>query len=263
MSLEFLLYPLLGVFAGLTAGLLGVGGGIIVVPVLIYAFTALAFPADLLTHMAVGTSLATIVITSAGSIRQHHRRGAVLWPLLTWFALGLVIGALLGARVADLLHGRVLQLLFGGFAILIALQMFRGVQPRASRTLPGPVGLSCVGVLIGTLSSIFGIGGGSLSVPFLTWCNVRMQQAVGTSAAGGMPIALAGAAGFVWTGWQHPHLPPHSLGYIYLPAWFGIAVTSVLFAQIGARWAHKIPAATLKKIFAGLLALVGAKLLIG
>lgn len=261
--LEFLLYPVLGIFAGLTAGLLGVGGGIIVVPVLIYAFTALGFSADVLTHMAVGTSLATIIITSAGSVYQHHRKGAVLWPVLAWFTVGLVAGALLGAKVADLLQGRVLQSLFGLFALVIAWQMLRGLKPKAARALPGPFGLSVSGVVIGTVSAIFGIGGGSLSVPFFTWCNMKMQDAVGTSSAGGMPIAIAGAAGFIWTGWQHPHLPAHSLGYVYLPALLGIAITSVIFAQIGARWAHRLPAATLKKIFALLLVLVGGKLLIG
>lgn len=261
--LEFLLYPVLGVFAGLTAGLLGVGGGIIVVPVLIYAFTVLGFSADVLTHMAVGTSLATIIITSAGSVYQHHRKGAVLWPVLAWFTVGLVVGALLGAKVADLLRGRVLQSLFGLFAWVIAWQMLWGGRPKAARVLPGPFGLSVSGVVIGAVSAIFGIGGGSLSVPFFTWCNMKMQDAVGTSSAGGMPIAIAGAAGFVWTGWQHPHLPAHSLGYVYLPALVGIAVTSVIFAQIGARWAHRLPAATLKKIFALLLVLVGGKLLIG
>lgn len=261
--LEFLLYPLLGIFAGLSAGLLGVGGGIIVVPVLIYSFTALGFSPEVLTHMAVGTSLATIIITSTGSVFQHHRKGSVLWPVLTWFTVGLVAGALLGAKLADLLHGRILQILFGVFALLIAAQMLKGKAPKAGRSLPGRTGLTGVGVIIGAVSAIFGIGGGSLSVPFFTWCNMKMQDAVGTSSAGGIPIAIAGAAGFVWTGWNHPLLPQHSVGYIYLPALAGIAVTSVLFSQIGARWAHRIPADTLKKIFAAVLAAVGVKLLFG
>lgn len=261
--MEYLLYPVLGVFAGLTAGLLGVGGGIIVVPVLIYSFSALSFPHEVLTHMAVGTSLATIIITSAGSVYQHHRKGAVLWPVLLWFAVGLSVGALFGAKIADLLQGRILQILFGLFALVIAWQMLGGLKTRPSRSVPGPLGLSLAGWVVGTVSAIFGIGGGSLSVPFFTWCNMKMQDAVGTSSAGGIPIAIAGAVGFVWTGWQHPQLPPHSIGYVYLPALLGIAVSSVIFAQVGARWAHRLPAATLKKIFAVLLAVVGAKLLIG
>ena len=260
--MEYLIYPALGVVAGLAAGLLGVGGGLIIVPVLIYAFSGLGFSPDVLTHMAVGTSLATIIITSAGSVYQHHKKGAVLWPVLTWFALGLAAGALGGAKLADVINGRVLQMLFGGFAILIAIQMAVGAKPKASRELPGKPGLTLVGAFIGAISAIFGIGGGSLSVPFLTWCNVKMQQAVGTSSAGGMPIAIAGALGFVLTGWDEA-TPVYSVGYVYLPALVGIAVTSVLFAQIGAKLAHRLPAATLKKIFAGLLVVVGAKLLLG
>lgn len=260
--MEFLIYPALGVVAGLAAGLLGVGGGLIIVPVLIYAFASLGFSPDVLTHMSVGTSLATIIITSAGSVYQHHKKHAVLWPVLTWYALGLAAGALAGAKLADIINGRMLQMLFGGFAILIALQMAAGVKPKASRELPGKLGITAVGGGIGAISAIFGIGGGSLSVPFLTWCNVKMQQAVGTSAAGGMPIAIAGALGFVITGWDEP-TPEFSLGYVYLPALLGIAITSVLFAQLGARLAHKLPAATLKKIFAALLVVVGAKLLLG
>lgn len=260
--MEYLIYPALGIVAGLAAGLLGVGGGLIIVPVLIYAFHAAGFSPDVLTHMAVGTSLATIIITSAGSVYQHHKKAAVLWPVLTWFALGLALGALLGAKLADVIQGRLLQMLFGGFAILIALQMAAGLKPKASRELPGKLGLSFTGSLIGAVSAIFGIGGGSLSVPFFTWCNVKMQQAVGTSSAGGMPIAVAGALGFVVTGWDEP-LPEFSIGYVYVPALIGIAVTSVIFSQVGARLAHRLPAATLKKIFAGLLVVVGLKLLVG
>lgn len=260
--MEFLIYPALGIVAGLAAGLLGVGGGLIIVPVLIYAFASLGFSSDVLTHMAVGTSLATIIITSAGSVYQHHKKGAVLWSVLTWFALGLALGALLGATLADVLHGRLLQILFGGFAILIAVQMAAGFKPKASRELPGNLGLTFTGGLIGVVSAIFGIGGGSLSVPFFTWCNVKMQQAVGTSSAGGMPIAVAGAVGFMVTGWDEP-VPEFSIGYVYVPALIGIALTSVIFAQVGARLAHRLPAATLKKIFAGLLVAVGIKLLVG
>lgn len=261
--MEFLLYPLLGVVAGLAAGLLGVGGGIIIVPVLIYSFSAFGFSPEVLTHMAVGTSLATIIITSAGSVYQHHKKGAVLWPVLIWFAVGLMVGALCGAKVADLLRGRVLQFLFGAFAMVIAYQMLRGFKPTPGRGVPGQIGLTLAGLIIGMVSAIFGIGGGSLSVPFFTWCNIKMQEAVGTSSAGGMPIAIAGAFGFVMTGWQNPRLPEYSIGYVYLPALLGIAITSVIFAQIGAHWAHRLPAATLKKIFAVLLVVVGTKLLIG
>ena len=207
--MELLIYPVLGMVAGLAAGLLGVGGGLIIVPVLIYA------------------------------------------------------GALLGAKLADLLHGRILQILLGCFAILLALQMAAGKKAKPSRALPGKPGLVLAGGIIGSISAIFGIGGGSLSVPFFSWCNMKMQQAVATSAAGGLPIAVAGSAGFIYTGWNEAGLPPHSVGYIYIPALIGIAITSVVFSQIGAHWAHRLPAATLKKIFAALLVVVGIKLVIG
>ncbi len=261
--MQFLIYPAVGVFAGLAAGLLGVGGGLIIVPVLIYAFTLQGFSPEVLTHLSVGTALATMIVTSSGSIYQHHKKGAVLWPVFLWFAVGLSMGALLGAKLADLLQGRWLQMLLGGFAILIALQMAVDKKPKPSRALPGKAGLALAGGIIGTLSAIFGIGGGSLSVPFFTWCNMKMQQAVATSAAGGLPIAIAGSAGFVLNGLDEAALPPSSVGYVYLPALVGIAITSVVFSQIGAHWAHKLPATTLKKIFAGLLVIVGLKLLIG
>jgi uncharacterized membrane protein YfcA len=260
---ELLIYPALGVFAGLAAGLLGVGGGLIIVPVLIYAFTAQGFSSEVLTHMAVGTALATMIVTSSGSAYQHHKNGAVLWVVFLWFAVGLSVGALLGAKLADMLQGRLLQILLGTFAILIALQMAAGKKAKPSRALPGKAGLVVAGGVIGSISAIFGIGGGSLSVPFFSWCNMKMQQAVATSAAGGLPIAVAGSAGFVLTGWNEAGLPPMCVGYIYIPALIGIAVTSVVFSQIGAHWAHKLPAATLKKIFAALLVVVGIKLVIG
>ncbi len=261
--MELLIYPFLGVFAGLIAGLLGVGGGIITVPVLIYVFSNQHFSPEVLTHMAVGTSLATIILTSFGSVYQHHQKGAVNWPILRWYAIGLVLGALAGAKLADLIQGRVLQVLFGGFAVIIALQMAADIKPKPSRTLPSGPGLLTVGGAIGTISAIFGIGGGSLSVPFLTWCNVKMQQAVATSAAGGMPIAVAGALGFVLTGLDEASLPEYSVGYIYIPAVLGIAATSVPFARGGANLAHRLPAAALKKVFSALLVLVGIKLLLG
>lgn len=261
--MELLIYPVLGMVAGLAAGLLGVGGGLIIVPVLIYAFTSQGFSPEVLTHMAVGTALATMIVTSSGSAYQHHRNGAVVWSVFLWFAVGLSAGALLGAKLADLLHGRILQILLGCFAILLALQMAAGKKAKPSRALPGKPGLVLAGGIIGSISAIFGIGGGSLSVPFFSWCNMKMQQAVATSAAGGLPIAVAGSAGFIYTGWNEAGLPPHSVGYIYIPALIGIAITSVVFSQIGAHWAHRLPAATLKKIFAALLVVVGIKLVIG
>lgn len=263
MTEALLVYPAIGVVAGMLAGLLGVGGGIVIVPVLIFTFRWLNYSEDVLTHMAVGTSLATILLTSTGSIKQHHRAGAVRWSIIGVLSLGLVVGAIVGAYFAETLKGRVIQILFALFAFVIAWQMLRGVKPSPGRQLPGSAGMAGVGAIIGFASAIFGIGGGSLTVPFLTWCNVRMQEAIGTSAACGFPIALAGAAGFAWTGWGAPALPQGSVGYIYLPAFVGIGITSVVFAQFGAKLAHQLPAARLKQVFAVLLVGVGLKLIAG
>lgn len=263
MTEAFFVYPLIGAIAGVLAGLLGVGGGIVIVPALIFVFRWQGFSETLLTHMAVGTSLATILFTSLGSIRQHHQANAVRWSIIGYLALGLVFGAMAGAWFADTLKGRVIQILFALFALLIAWQMLRGAKPAPARQLPGPMGLAGAGGIIGFASAIFGIGGGSLTVPFLTWCNIRIQEAIGTSAACGFPIALAGTLAFAWTGWGALGLPQLSLGYVYLPALMGIALTSVLFAQWGAKLAHRLPAATLKKVFALLLAGVSIKLIVG
>ncbi len=263
MTADWIVYPALGIVAGLLAGLLGVGGGIIVVPALVFAFGHSGVSPEVLMHMAVATSLATILLTSSGSIYQHHVAGAVRWRMVAVLSVGLSVGALGGAQLADALRGQVLQIMFGVFTFVIAGQMLLGVQPHSSRALPRAPSMALAGGVIGVASAVFGIGGGSLTVPYLVWHNVRMQEAVGTSAACGFPIAIAGATGFVLAGHGNLHLPPGSLGYVYLPAVAGIAVTSVFFARVGAHFAHRLPAATLKKFFACLLMLVGAKLLAG
>ncbi len=259
----FLIYALLGAFAGTIAGLFGVGGGLIIVPVLVLMYELQGVSPAVLTHMAVGTSLATIVITSLGSIRQHHQKGAVRWDLFPVLAGGMAVGAVIGAFTADLLSGPLLQMLIGVFALVIAAQMALGRPPRPSRTLPAAPGQFGVSAFIGWASSIFGIGGGSLSVPFLVHCNVQMQQAVGTSAALGLPIAVFGVAGHAWAGWGRAELPQWTLGYVYLPAFAGIVVTSVFFARLGAKLAHRLDPLVLKRTFAGLLVLVGLRFLLG
>lgn len=259
----FLLYPLLGVAAGLLAGLLGIGGGIVVVPVLVIAFHVLGFADATLTHLAVGTSLATIVFTSVSAIAEHHRNGAVDWPLVRRLAPWLVIGAIGGAFIAHALTGRGLQVSFGVFAVLMAIQMASGWRPAVHSAMPGSAGLALASGSIGAASSVFGIGGGSLTVPWLAWHGVVMQRAVATSAACGLPIALAGAAGFAYTGFDAPARPAWSIGYVYVPAFVGIVLASVPFARLGARWAHRLPADTLKKLFAVLLAVVGVQFVLG
>lgn len=260
--MEFLLYLGLGACAGVLAGLFGVGGGIIIVPVLVFSFTLQGFDSEVLTHLAVGTSLATIVFTSIQSVRAHHRMGAVRWPVFAWMTVGILIGAGFGALTASYIAGPNLQKIIGVFAILVAIQMALDLKPKASRGVPGKPGLTAAGVVIGWASAIFGIGGGSLTVPFLTWRSLTMQQAVATSSACGFPIAVASAISFMILGWHDPLLPPHSLGFVYLPALIGIAVTSMFFARFGARLAHKLSPRVLKRLFALLLVVVGTSFLI-
>lgn len=255
-------YLVLGAFAGTVAGLFGIGGGLIIVPVLIFSFGLQGISPEVSAHLAVGTSLATIVFTSLSSIRSHHKHGAVRWELFRPMTVGIVLGALAGAWTASLLSGSTLQLVIGVFVILVALKMLLEVNPKPGRDVPGATGLGLAGGGIGWASAIFGIGGGTLTVPFLNWCNVRMQQAVATSAACGLPIAVAGALGNVWTGWGHEQLPAYSLGFVYLPAGLGIVVTSVFFARFGANLAHRLNARVLKRIFAIMLLLVGLRFLL-
>ncbi|MCQ4241098.1 sulfite exporter TauE/SafE family protein [Stutzerimonas stutzeri] len=260
--MEFVLYLILGSVAGVLAGLFGVGGGLVIVPVLVFSFTLQGFAPEVLTHLAVGTSLATIVFTSINSILAHQRKGAVRWPLVLWMTFGIVVGAVLGSLTADAIQGPVLQKIIGVFAILMAIQMGFDIKPKASGDVPGKPGLSIAGVVIGWASAIFGIGGGSLTVPFLSWRSVPMQQAVATSAACGLPIAIAGALSFMMVGWHNEQLPPLSFGFVYLPAMVGIAVTSMFFARYGANLAHRLSPKMLKRLFALLLLVVGINFLI-
>lgn len=258
----FALYLVLGACAGVLAGLFGVGGGMVIVPVLIFSFTAQGVAPEVLTHLAVGTSLATIAFTSISSIREHHRRGAVRWPIFVWLSLGILVGGVFGALTALALQGPLLQKVIGVFAICIAIQMGFDLRPKAHREVPGKPGLTAAGGVIGWVSAIIGVGGGSLTVPFLAWNSVPMQQAVATSAACGLPIALISALSFMVLGWNVEPLPEWSVGYVYLPAVLGIALTSMFFARFGAQLAHRLSPKLLKRLFALLLLSVGISFLI-
>jgi uncharacterized membrane protein YfcA len=264
MAMEsWLIYLSLGAVAGTVAGLLGVGGGLIIVPVLALVYAHLGVTEAVIMHLAIGTSLATIVMTSLSSVRAHHRRGAVLWPVVWRLTPGIVLGALLGAWLADALQSLWLQRFFGVFELAVAVLMAAGLKPAPHRALPGAVGMVGAGGVIGTISAIVGIGGGTLTVPFLSWCNVAMRNAVATSAACGLPIAVAGAVGFILTGLDARGLPPWSSGYVYWPAFLGIVLASVAFAPLGAALAHRLPAAGLKRAFAILLVVIGIRFLLG
>ncbi|MBT3145522.1 sulfite exporter TauE/SafE family protein [Neptunomonas phycophila] len=262
MLLTLVMYLVLGAAAGIVAGLFGIGGGILIVPVLVFSFSAQGMSADVLTHAAVATSLATIIFTSVSSIKAHHSRGAVRWDLFKPLAVGIAIGAVLGAFTADLLSGPHLQIIIGVFAFLVACQMAFGFTPKGRDSELTTPTLAGAGGFIGWGAAIFGIGGGTLTVPFLTWKKISMQQAVATSAACGLPIAVMGAVTNIYTGWNHENVAPYSLGYIYLPAFAGIVISSSLFAKLGAKWAHSLPGDLLKKIFAAFLFIVSMRFLL-
>ena len=254
----WLLFALVGCVAGLVAGLFGLGGGVVMVPAMIYSFTLLGFDVAVLTHMAVGTSLACIVVTSVIATRTHHQKGAVDWPLLRRWVPGILLGAWLGGVFASQLAGPLLQVALGVFLVLVGLTMLVSlVQDRAS--LPGVVGGGVASTLIGALSSLFGIGGGSLTVPYLRYCRVPMQRAVATSAAQGFPLALAGSLSFAWQGWGHELLPEGSSGFVYWPAFIGLIICSAPATRVGAKLAHRLPAEKLQRAFAVALLLIGAQ----
>jgi uncharacterized membrane protein YfcA len=198
---------------------------------------------------------------AASSLRAHHAHRAVLWPVLRRLTPGILLGTLLGAQLAGRLSSQALSIFFVAFMLFIAAQMIADRRPRPGRGLPGWPGLSLAGGVIGALSSLVAIGGGALTVPLLIWCNVRPQQAIGTSAAVGLPIAVGGTVGYVWNGWGHAGLPAGSLGFVYLPALAVILMASVLAAPFGARLAHRLPVRLLRRIFAGLLLLLAAKMM--
>ncbi len=256
-------YLALGASAGLLAGLFGVGGGLIIVPVLAWMFSKQGMDATVIMHLAIGTSLASIWLTALMSVRAHHQRGAVNWPLVQKLAIGIVIGALAGALIADQLPTPSLKRIFGVFELFVAAQMLLVSRFEAHFNLPGRLGLALAGAVIGVVSAIIGIGGGTLTVPFLVWCRIPMLQAVATSAACGLPIAVAGAFGFILTGWNVAPLPTWSTGYLYWPAWLGIVLASSLTTSIGVRLAHQLPATRLRQLFALLLMGIGMKMLVG
>jgi uncharacterized membrane protein YfcA len=243
----------LGCVVGFLAGLLGIGGGMTMVPLLTIIFAREGFPAAHLVHMAVATSTATIVFTSISSAREHHRHGAVIFGVVAGLAPGIIAGSLLGPQVVGRMSTTWLAAFFGVFVMFSATQMLLDKKPKPHRELPGKPALFGVGTGIGLVSSMVGAGGGFLSVPFMTWCNVKMHNAVATSAALGVPIAIAGTVGYIIAGLREPGLPANSIGFIYVPALLAIVAASVVTAPFGARTAHRWPVKKLKKAFALLL----------
>jgi hypothetical protein len=257
------LYPLIGAGSGVLAGLFGIGGGLLIVPALVavFALPGSQVPAEAAVHVAIGTSLAVIVVTSLSSIAAHQRRGAVVWTAVVRLVPGILVGGFAGAQIADALARSPLQATFGGLAIILALWMAFGRPPPAEGRQVRAFLWWPVGALIGAISALVGIGGGIMTVSWLTWQGTAIHRAVGTGAACTLPVALAGAAGFMWTGADAPGLPGGSVGYVYLPAAVGISIASVLTAPLGARLAHALPVKQLRRAFALLLAVVGLQMI--
>ncbi|MEJ2403268.1 MAG: sulfite exporter TauE/SafE family protein [Candidatus Thiodiazotropha sp.] len=248
-----------GALAGTAAGLLGIGGGVIIVPVLSLVFEAQGVSPEIIIKIAVGTSLATISLTAVSSIWAHHRRGAVRWPLVKTMTPGVVIGSFVGAWLADLIPGYWLTLGFVVFLIVVSLQMAWG-PVSAGRGLPGAGVLRSVSAGVGCVSALMGIGGGALHVPYLSWCGVPVKQSIATAAAIGLPLALASTLGFVITGQDEANLPGYSLGYVNLPAFAGVVAASILFAPLGARLAHQLPDRLIKRLFAVFLMVLAVRM---
>lgn len=261
MTVWWLTYPLLGAFAGFVAGLFGVGGGLTLVPILFMLYSAQGFPVDHVMHLALGTSMTTIVFTSIASMRAHHAHGAVQWDIVRAMAPGLLAGTFGGSLLAGLVPTRPLVWCFVVIVFYASAQMMLDFKPKPHRQMPGPVGQFIAGGLIGIVSALVAAGGGFLSIPFMVFCNVVIHRAVGTSAALGFPIALAGMVGYIVAGWNAEGVPQYAFGYIYLPALIGIVSVSMLIAPLGAKLAHKLPVKQLKRAFGGFLALLASKML--
>ena len=243
----------LGGFTGFAAGLLGVGGGMLTVPFITMLLSARDFPHELIVHVAIATSLGIILFTSISSVRAHHRHGAVIWPVVKRLAPGILVGSWIGPWIGAQIPSAALALFFALFISFSATQMLADRKPKPSRELPGTTGMLGMGLFIGTLSGLVGAGGGFISVPFMAWCNVRMHNAVATSAALGFPIALAGTLSNVYLGLQQPDMPAGTLGFVYLPALVLVVSAAVLTAPVGARTAHALPVKSLKRVFALML----------
>lgn len=261
MDLWWVYLPI-GAVVGFLAGLLGIGGGMVLVPILVFVFEANHFAPEHLMHMALATAMATIPFTSVSSVRAHHSRGGVDWRIVTGLLPGLLSGAALGTLVAGKVPGRPLALFFAAFLFYAATTMFFDLMPKGTRSLPGRAGLAFVGAIVSFLSSFIAAGAALMTIPFMAWCNVPLRRAVGTASAIGFPLSLAASVGYAIAGLRAGGLPQYSLGYIYLPALGMIAVASVLTAPLGARVSQKMPVRQLRIVFALTLYVLAVRMLI-
>ena len=252
-----LIYLAVGSFIGILAGLLGIGGGTVIVPVLDITLPMQNVDFTVAHHMALATSMANIMFTSIASARSHSKRGTIRWDLVKAMTLGLLLGTLGGTFVVSSIPTAPLKIIFCVFLLYTAAQMIFDIKPKGSYALPGGLGLFLAGAFIGVVASFVGIGGGVLIIPFLTTCGIPMINAIGASAAMGFPIALAGTVGFIYNGWGNTLLPEYSLGFVYLPALAGLVIASMVMVPYGVKLSHSLPVKTLKRVF-GLLLLAMA-----
>ncbi len=263
LDVEWILsFLLLGSFVGFMAGLLGIGGGGIMVPVLTSIFLLQGIPVEKVVHLALGTSMASIIITSISSSRAHHSKGGVIWDVVKGMVPGIIAGTFAATFLVSHISPIYLAVLFSMFMAYVSVQMFLNKKPKPSRNLAGNTGLLIAGSGIGAMSALVSIGGGSLTVPYLTWQNVDIKRAIGTSAAIGLPISIAGTLGYVINGWEPYSMGSYTIGFVYLPAALLISVTSFFTAPYGAKLAHRLNISILKKVFSVLLIILSIKMLI-
>ncbi len=263
MLLSICIYLACGAVVGILAGLLGVGGGLVIVPMLLAVFPYQGVAPEYIQQLALGTSMASIIFTSISSTRAHNARGAVEWSIFKQITPGILVGTFFGGILASRLPTAFLKIFFICFLLFTASKMLSNYKPPASRKLPGAIGTASVGGIIGLISSFAGVGGGSLSVPFMTYCNVPVHTAIGTSAAIGFPIAVAGSLGYIIGGWGRPDLPQWCLGFVNVTALFGIAAASCLTAPIGVKLSHSLPTKRLTQIFAIMLIVISLRMIWG
>jgi uncharacterized membrane protein YfcA len=254
-------FLVLGAVVGFMAGLLGIGGGGIMVPTLTTIFLAQGVPVEQVVHMALGTSMASIVMTSFASMRAHHKKGAVQWNVVKYMAPGVIVGTFGATFLASSMKSAQLAIFFAVFMAYVSIQMAVDKKPKPSRQLVGTQGLFGGGLFIGIISALVSIGGGSLTVPFLVWQNVDLKKAIATSAAIGFPLSIAGTIGYIVNGSMHAETSGFMLGFVYFPAVVLISLVSFFTAPFGAKMAHNLPVAKLKKIFALLLMALSIKML--
>lgn len=262
MLLAILGYLIIGALGGFLSGLLGIGGGMLVVPGLALVYHLQGMPPATIMHMAEGTSLASMIVSAYSSVSAHYRRGAQIWMIYRRMFVGVIIGTILGTLLASILYSHVLAIIFGVFTLVVAILMLRGFSPSAKRKIPGPIPLFSVSAAIGVKSGLLGLGGGVISVPFLAYCDVPMRDAVGVSTAISLTVAVIGTIGFMATGWHVSGLPHWSTGFVYWPAVLGVVIASPAFANLGAMLCYRLPVPLLRKIFAVFLLLIGIQMLI-